>query len=75
MDEGYRVVFDLPKSIFEHAATGRKIPTYRKNGAFVLQLDVRPNTKPSRTEMVGGPADESERGDDSRSDPSLRWLA
>ena len=32
------MVYDLPDSILEHAATGRKIPTYRKNGAFRLAV-------------------------------------
>ena len=62
VDEGIRVVFGSTESYIEHGAKGQNVSMFRKNGVFVLQLDVGP----SSTEFLtfGGPTDENEpRGD------------
>ena len=59
VDGGYRMVFGLTLSYVEHVVTGRKISTCRKNGVFVMQSVMRPNTQPSRTATIQG-SDDSE---------------
>ena len=47
VDKGSRMVFGSTESYIEHVATGQNIPSRRKHGVFVLQLDARPSLKPS----------------------------
>ena len=67
VDEGCRVVFELTGSYGDHEVTGRRsrCPNVsRKNGVFVMNLVMRPSTKPS-----------SKSGDEGRRDTGFRWPA
>ena len=49
VDEGNVVVFGQHESFIENVSTGQRIPTCRRNGAFVMRVDIQPCQKTTKS--------------------------